>query len=87
MDKSTYTQCRMERKNADGSKSIHTAFIPTSFAKIGRNVELHVSSPEDEEGTWSKGWVVVERGGTQSKAAVDLQRSARNTFATKLDRR
>jgi len=74
----------MERKNADGSKSIHTAFIPTSFAKIGRNVELHFDT-EDGEGKWSTGWVVAERGGTMESTVLDTQRAAQRAFATKLD--
>lgn len=84
MANESYTQCKMERTNADGSKSTHVAFIPTSFAKLGRNIEF-VSNPDDDEVIWSKGWVVIERGATQGRVAVDLQRGAQKAFATKLD--
>lgn len=75
----------MVRNNADGSKSIHTAFIPTSFAQIGRHIELIVGEDEDGEGKWSEGWVVSERGATRDQEVLELQRKAQRAFATKLD--
>ncbi len=84
MDKATYTQCRLERKLPSGGKQIHTAFIPSNFAKVGRNVEILTDS--DDEGSWSKGWVVVERGATMDRNALENHRSAQKTFASKLKR-
>lgn len=80
----TYNQCKMERANADGSKTVHVAWIPSEFAKIGKHVEFLVDSDSDDE-VWSKGWIVRERGAQQSRSALDQQRSARNSFAVKLD--
>ena len=80
----SYTQCRMERAAEGGGKQIHTAFIPTSFAKVGRHIEILVDT-EDGEGKWSKGWVVIEKGSTMDSRALDAQRSAEKHFATKLD--
>ena len=82
MGKESYTQCKMERPLPSGAKQFHTAFIPTSFAKIGRTIEIMTDS--DDEGSWSNGWVVVERGGTMDRVALELQRSAQKSFATKL---
>jgi hypothetical protein len=75
----------MERPCEGGGKQIHTAFIPTSFAKVGKHVEILIDSAEDDEGKWSRGWVVTERGSTMDSKALDLQRSAERSFATKLD--
>lgn len=81
----SYTQCKMERPAAGGGKQLHTAFIPTSFAKIGRHVEILVDS-DDGEGTWSKGWVVISRGGTVDHKFIDTSRAAQKDFERKLGR-
>ena len=85
MEKASYTQCKMERKLASGGKQTHTAYIPSNFAKIGRNIEIMMDS--DDEGSWSEGWVVVERGSTVDRVALELQRSAQKNFAGKLDKK
>jgi hypothetical protein len=85
MQKESYTQCKMERQLPSGAKQFHTAFIPTSFAKIGRSIEIMADS--DDEGSWSAGWVVVERGASMDRVALELQRSAQKNFATKLDKK
>jgi len=78
----SYTQCRMERTKGSG-KQIHTAFIPTSLAKVGRHLEIQMNPEVDE--SWETGWIVVERGGTMDRDAVDKQRGAQAAFARKLD--
>ena len=80
---SQYTQCRMERKNKDGSKSIHVAFIPSEFAKVGRHIQIK----DTDKDVWDDGWVVVDKGSSMSSEAADQQRGAHKAFATVLDRK
>lgn len=83
MEKVSYTQCKMERKLPGGAKQTHVAFIPTNFAKVGRNIEIMMDG--DDEGSWSEGWVVIERGATVDRVDLEKQRTAQKSFATKLD--
>lgn len=50
--KITYRQCRM--KHEDGR--VHTAWIPTEFAKVGRKIGIKNTKTD----TWDEGWTVLE---------------------------
>lgn len=44
MEKTQFRQCVMRRKLPDGSVEVHTAFLPTSHAKVGKTVDLDFGS-------------------------------------------
>ncbi len=88
----TYTQCEMRREVEGGGVQIHTAWIPTEFAKVGRHIQIR--EPREQSGClvgpekeWQDGWVVTERYTSMDREAIDQQRSAQKAFATKLDRK
>lgn len=73
MDKTSYTQCRLEKPEGTGVRT-QTAWIPTSLAKLGRFVELK----KDE--SWEGGWKVAEKYGTKKFEDLDNQRKVHKRF-------
>jgi len=66
-----YRQCRMEKKTETG-KLVHTAWIPTQFAHVGKNISIKNSDDE-----WVGGWQVVEASsGTRTHDDMETQRDA-----------
>jgi len=57
---STYTQCKLQKGN-----TFTTSFIPSEFAKINKIIDLK------ENGEWSKGWKVIEKGATLDAKYVE----------------
>lgn len=74
-DSPTYTQCVMHKKIPTGGVRVHTAWIPTKYATVGKVLKLRqvpqggldsrdqgcVVLPPTE---WDDGWEVVEKGVT-----------------------
>jgi hypothetical protein len=75
-----YTQCKLEKKISSTSRLTETAWIPSNFAKIGRNIEIKVGEK------WDSGWVVIERYASANSAAMDTSRAAWKCFETVLTR-
>ena len=61
----TYTQCKMIKSARPGGVFVHTAWIPSKFAKRGKYVELKL------EGEWVNGWQVEEVGRTMDAKYVE----------------
>lgn len=61
-----YRQCKLERWNKDGSKSVDTAWIPASFGEIGLTLRI-----KNKDGDWEDGWVVVFVGDQKVKDYVE----------------
>lgn len=57
MKSQMYAQCTLHLPKADGTKLIHTAFIPAEHAKKGKKVKI-----KWENGLWINGWIVDEVG-------------------------
>ena len=74
--KTHYAQCTMERR--DGTAIIrHVAWIPSSFAKVGRHLDLKIGDD------WSGPWVVAERGGTMESDACEVKsREYKHAYAS-----
>jgi len=69
--KQLYRQCVMEKQIENG-KRIHTAWIPTQFAKVGKKIGLKL---EDE--SWDEGWTVTLAGSQPKEMEfLDQQRDA-----------
>lgn len=77
-NKQIYKQCILERPSKNG-KYVDQAWIPASFAKIGRN--LSVKNSEDE---WIDGWVVTFVGGSRNFDELNLQRDAQKRWESVL---
>ena len=63
-----YHQCKMEKRVKDVC-SVQTAWIPKTFAKIGKYVKLR-----DDKDVWEDGWMVVEVGNVSASWDVVNER-------------
>lgn len=77
--KQLYRQCRMEKPTEKG-KLVHTAWIPSQFAKAGKVISL-----KNKDETWSGGWTVVSAGtSTKTVEDMDIQRDAQKRWESVL---
>jgi len=53
MSKTTYKQCRLEKK-MPGALQRKVTHLPGKFAKVGKVLKL-----KDDQGDWDAGWKVV----------------------------
>lgn len=97
-NKQLYRQCKME-KQTDNGKLVHTAWIPSQFAKVGKNISL-LQNPANREGGitgggscivdtsqeyWDHGWVVVEAGDSlRDQDDANRQRDAQKRWESVL---
>ena len=78
-----YRQCKMQKK-VDNGTLVHTAWIPSSFAKVGKNISL-LQNPDKPEEYWDHGWVVLEAGGSmKTHEDMDVQRKAQKRWESVL---
>lgn len=80
VNKQLYKQCTMERQLDGNSKHIDVAWIPTSFAKVGRKLSIKNSNDE-----WVEGWTVMSVGGSKDFDELKLQRDAQKRWERVLD--
>jgi hypothetical protein len=80
-----YRQCRLV-KNVGKGQHVHTAWIPNTFAKVGKVISLRMAqgSVLSFEG-WDSGWTVEAVYGSRSFEELDAQRSAHKQFERVLE--
>lgn len=80
-----YKQCRMEKPTATG-KLVHTAWIPSRYAHVGKVLQLKFDTLGGE-GTWDGPWTVVSAGGSvRTMTEMQIQRQALKRWSDVLDK-
>lgn len=79
-NKQIYRQCKLERDISPTSKNVDYAWIPASFAKVGKS--LSIKNSDDE---WVAGWIVISVGGSRDVEEINLQRDAQKRWERVLD--
>jgi len=74
-----YKQCLMIKMISDTGFLKQVAWIPSSFAKVGRNLGFKAS-----DDSWDDGWVVKEVWGSMVYEDLNKQRKAQKAFDWKL---
>lgn len=66
MSQEFYVQCRLQRHRVDGFPAYKVSWIPEKFAETGRMLKIKV------DGSWEKGWKVVDVwGGRLSREEIN----------------